>query len=61
MRKLPTFKGYTVDFRLKEFRKAEYRKALEFLPFDSEKGKKMITEFLQTSAGKRESNETQLN
>ena len=61
MRQLPTFKGYTVDFRLKEFRKAEYGKALKFLPFDSEKGKKMITEFLKTPAGKREYNETQLN
>jgi hypothetical protein len=61
MRQLPTFKGYTVDFRLKEFRKAEYGKALEFLSFDSEKGKKMITEFLKTPEGKREYNETQLN
>ena len=61
MRKLPTYKGYTVDLRLKEFRKAEYGKALEFLPFDSEKGKKMVTEFLKTPEGKREYNETQLN
>ena len=61
MRKLPTYKGYTVDLRLKEFRKAEYGKALEFLTFDSEKGKKMITEFLKTPEGKREYNETQLN
>ena len=61
MRKLPTFKGYTVDLKLKEFRKAIYGKALEFLPFDSEKGQKLITEFLKTPAGKREYNETQLN
>ena len=61
MRKLPTYKGYTVDLKLKEFRKAIYGKALEFLPFDSEKGQKLITEFLKTPEGKREYNETQLN
>jgi hypothetical protein len=61
MRQLPTYKGYTVDLKLKEFRKAIYGKTLEFLPFDSEKGQKLITEFLKTPEGKREYNETQLN
>ena len=61
MRQLPTFKGFTVDLRLKEFRKAEYGKALEFIPFDSEKGQKLITGFLGTPEGKQEYNETQLN
>lgn len=61
MRQLPTYKGYTVDLRLKEFRKAQYGKALEFIPFDSKLGQKLITEFLKTPEGKREYNETQLN
>lgn len=41
-RKLPEFEGYTVDARLKEFRKAEYGKTMEFLPFDSMEGRKLL-------------------
>lgn len=44
VRELPKFKGYTVDERLKEFRKAEYGKTLEFIPFDSPKGQKLLEE-----------------
>jgi len=44
--KLPTIrigkKEYTVDPRLKEFRYVKYGKRMEFIPFNSEKGKKMI-------------------
>lgn len=40
---LPTYKGYTVDERLKEFRKAIYGKCLEFISFNSHKGKKLLT------------------
>ncbi len=54
MRQLPTFKGYTVDFRVKEFRKVIFGKLPEFLPFDSPKGLKLVTEFLQTPEGKKE-------
>jgi hypothetical protein len=39
---LPTYKGYTVDERLHEFRKAIYGKSLEFINFDSRKGKKLL-------------------
>lgn len=39
---LPTYKGYTVDERLREFRKAIYGKCLEFISFDSSKGKKLL-------------------
>ncbi len=35
---LPIFRGYTVDWRLREFRKVEYGKKIEFIPFGSEKG-----------------------
>jgi hypothetical protein len=40
---LPTFKGYTVDMRLKEFRRAMPH-PLEFIPFNSTKGKKLFAE-----------------
>jgi hypothetical protein len=42
--KLPTFRGYTVDHRLREFRKVEFGKTLEFIPFDSQKGRQLLQE-----------------
>lgn len=42
---LPTFKGYTVDERLKEFRKVPYDKLPEFISFESEKGSQLLTEY----------------
>ena len=44
VRQLPTFKGYTVDVRTKEFRKAEPGHRLEFVDFTSEKGMELILE-----------------
>ena len=44
VRELPKFKGYTVDERLKEFRKAEYGKYIEVIPFDSLKGQYLLSE-----------------
>jgi len=41
---LPTFKGYTVDMRLKEFRRAILDVTLEFIPFNSPEGKKLLEE-----------------
>lgn len=41
---LPTFKGYTVDLRLREFRRAVPEITLEFIPFDSSKGKILLGE-----------------
>jgi hypothetical protein len=44
--RLPTMrfgmKEYTVDPRLREFRFVEYGKKMEFIPFGSDKGRKMI-------------------
>ena len=54
IRILPTFKGYTVDMRLKEFRKAVWGKEIEFLSFESAKGKRLLIAFLQTSEGEEE-------
>ena len=41
---LPTFKGYTVDMRLREFRRAIPDVTLEFISFNSPEGKKMLEE-----------------
>jgi hypothetical protein len=41
---LPTFKGYTVDMRLKEFRRAIPDVTLEFIPFNTPEGKKLLEE-----------------
>jgi len=42
--KLQVFKGYTVDYRLKEFRKAIPEKCLEFVAFESSKGKRLLAQ-----------------
>ena len=41
---LPTFRGFTVDVRLREFRLADRDKGLEFIPFDSCKGRELLVE-----------------
>ena len=44
--KLPEFKGYTVDKKLKQFRKVDREKpSIKFVDFDSEKGKKLLDEY----------------
>jgi len=47
-RELPTFKGYTVDYRLREFRKAKVDKKLEFISFDSPRGQELLKEMGQS-------------
>lgn len=42
MKALPVWKGYTIDFRLREFRKVEH---MEFIPFDSPKGMKLMEQY----------------
>jgi len=44
VRILPTFKGYTVDMRLKEFRRAIPEVTLEFIQFSSPDGQKLLSE-----------------
>jgi len=48
IRILPVFKGYTVDVRLKQFRKIFKSGGIEFLDFDTEKGDKILTEYIKT-------------
>jgi len=38
MRILPVYKGYSVDSRLRQFRKARIGKMVEFIEFDSAEG-----------------------
>jgi len=41
---LPTFNGFTVDKRLRQFRKAVPHSVMEFIEFDSMHGKKLLEE-----------------
>jgi len=46
VRELPTFKGYTVDERLQQFRKVDRDKpSIEFVEFNSEKGQELLEEY----------------
>jgi len=45
VKELPNFKGYTVDQRLKQFRKVDREKpSIDFVDFDSEEGQKLLEE-----------------
>ena len=48
MRVLPVFKDYTVDVRLRQFRKANPVKRLEFVDFSSPEGDDLLEEYLGT-------------
>lgn len=54
MVKLPTFKGYTFDFRLKEIRLADPDKAIEFISMDSPKGEQLCDELFELEEGTQE-------
>jgi len=43
---LPTFNGYTIDARLRQFRKVERGEnpKIEFIDFDSEEGRELLEE-----------------
>ncbi len=49
---LPLFRGYTIDVRLKEFRKADPSKGLEFIAFDSTEGEELLTGYIKTIKAK---------
>jgi hypothetical protein len=51
MKQLPTFKGYTVDERLSEFRKVELGKEIETIGFLSEKGQELLNEYHKARHG----------
>jgi hypothetical protein len=46
---LPTFKEYTIDIRLKQFRKADpVKQTIVFLDFNSEEGDLLLSEYIET-------------
>lgn len=55
--KLPTYKGYTVDYRIKEFRKCTpctcagncnpFDHPIEFIPFSSDEGDELLAEMIE--------------
>lgn len=48
VKQLPEFKGYTVDERLKQFRKVDRDKpSIDFVDFDSEEGQELLKECLE--------------
>lgn len=42
IRRLKVFNGYTIDLRLKQFRKANIGEELEFIEFDSKEGQDLL-------------------
>jgi len=42
MRALPVFDGFTVDLRLREFRKVDRERGLVFVRFDSPEGERLL-------------------
>lgn len=46
VKELPTFKGYTIDERLRQFRKVDRNKpSMDFVDFDSEEGQELLEEY----------------
>jgi hypothetical protein len=48
IRVLPTFRGYTVDVRLKEFRKVYKTKPPVWIPFDSPEGDELLCAWIKS-------------
>lgn len=44
MLRLPKFKGWTIDYRLRELRNVEHDKGIQFVAFDSSEGKRVLRE-----------------
>jgi hypothetical protein len=54
MKILPTFKGWTVDQRLREFRKVEFKRgspSIQFAPFNTLKGKMLLKSYIHHKSG----------
>ncbi len=47
-KKLPEYKGYTIDFKLNQFRKVNGENLkIEFIDFNSEEGEKLLNEYIE--------------
>lgn len=53
MRQLPSFWGYTVDVRLREFRRAIPERVMEFVSFDTPKGQRILHAYLASCSVKK--------
>jgi len=53
MKPLPTFRGYTVDRQLCEFRKLVYGQVPEFVPVESAKGQRLLQAMRRERARQR--------
>lgn len=47
IRALPTFRGYTVDYRLQQFRQIKPGKPYEFIEFADEEGAELLMAWLE--------------
>ena len=57
MRRLPVFKGYTVDDRLRQFRKVSRGQAgpsITFIEFDSPQGQRLLRQMHRSSVRRDE-------
>jgi hypothetical protein len=52
--RLPTYRGFFVDMRLREFRSVNAANGLTAIPFASDEGDQLFREWLETPDGKRE-------
>lgn len=50
MRELPTYKGYTVDHRLGEFRRFVPGEIPEIIDFESDRGQELLAEMTEEEA-----------
>ena len=48
IKQLPVFKGYTVDVRLKEFRRIHPKWGIVFIPFDCDAGEILLNGYIKT-------------
>lgn len=49
---LPTFDGWTVDFRLQEFRRMIPDEECSFVPFESEEGEELLARWAAAQDGR---------
>ncbi|MFH1664076.1 MAG: hypothetical protein ABH986_04695, partial [archaeon] len=48
MRVLPVFRGFTVDLRLRQFRKVTKKRELIFIDFDSPEGDQLLADLIRS-------------
>lgn len=61
VKELPKYKGYTVDYRLKEFRKLIPGKTFAIVSFNSPKGREMLNEYEDKGGNRNDNGRTEGN